>query len=131
MVNLRWFLTFVSLVANLCISLNTGKAGSGTALYSSRVFLCVPLGGSEAEVEAMLVALTTVYMLVEAAGPSVTEVLLVDNGSFHCANLAARVASSVIVPMPICCGAQVPQGLKQCKINAASTVWQVAGQPGD
>ncbi len=104
MVNRRWVLTFDSLVANLCISLNTGKAGLGTALYSSRVFLFVPLGGSEAEVEAMLVALTTVYTLVklvEAAGPSVTEVLLVDDGSFHCADLAARVASSVIVSMPI------------------------------
>ena len=47
-INLRWFLTFDSLVASLRISLNTGKAGSGTILYSSRVFLFSPLVGLEA-----------------------------------------------------------------------------------
>ena len=119
--NLRWFLTLLSLVASLRNSLNSGKAGSGTILYSSRVFLFVPLGVWEDAAEAMLGLLTTVVTLAKlalAAGPSVTEVLLVDDEILHFANFVARMASSVIVFMPLGWGAQVPKGLKQYKINA-------------
>ena len=94
----------VSLVASLHNSLNTGKAGSGTILYSSRVFLFLPLWVLEAVAEARLGLLTTVCTLAKlvlAVGPSTTEVLLVDDDSFHCANLVGKEASSVIVFMPI------------------------------
>ncbi len=78
-----------------------GRAGSGTILYSSSLFLFVPLLLSEVLGPDKAVVLTTVLMLVALAlanVPSVAkDVLLVEVFNFHAASFSAREASSVIV----------------------------------
>ncbi len=95
----RWDFTLASLDASFLSSLNVGKAGSGTILYSSSLFLLSSLVTVEVLGVTTAVALITVLKLEQlalAAGWSAIEVPLLDD-NLHAASLLAKVASSVIV----------------------------------
>ena len=82
-------------------------------MYSSPVFLLVPLMVLEAAGQPNEVLLTTVLRLVKLAGvlgPSTNEVLLVEDDSLHASIFLAKVASSVIVFAMVSCAVQLPKG---------------------
>ena len=90
----RWTFTIASLV---CSSLKVEKAGPGSVLYSSLLFLFIPLLPLEVVEQVMALALTTVFVMValtEADGPSAMAVLLDDEVNFNAVCLSASKTSS-------------------------------------
>ena len=112
----KWSFTFSSLVASLRSSLNAGKAGSGTILYSSSAFLLHPPVVSEGVAgllsEVLLTTVLRLEQLAEGFAPSTTEVLLLDADILHVSNFLASMASSVIVFAVVSYAEQLHQGLK-------------------
>ncbi len=112
----KWSFTFSSLVASLRSSLNAGKAGSGTILYSSSAFLFRPPVVSEGVAglfsEVLLTTVLRLEQLAEGFAPSTTEVLLLDADILHVSNFLASMASSVIVFAVVSYAEQLHQGLK-------------------